>query len=110
MKQTILITTLLTACSLTAAARTISISGKVTDAVDGEGLPACALVVNAGEYVAVTDIDGSFSLRVTTGKINISVSYTGYEKYERTIDLVESVVLPIKLVPSINGLQEVVVT
>ncbi|MDR1683783.1 MAG: TonB-dependent receptor, partial [Candidatus Symbiothrix sp.] len=55
------------------------ISGTVTDAEDGLGLPGVSVVVQGSNIGTVTDVDGNFTISVPQGK-SLTFSYIGYVK------------------------------
>ncbi len=67
--------------------QTLTVSGKVTDAIDGFGLPGVNILVTNGEGTTgtVSDIDGSYTLRVPKGAI-VEFSFTGYSSQSFTIE------------------------
>lgn len=62
--------------SLAIAQRTIT--GVVTDAQSGEALIGANILVVGTSTGTVTDVDGSFELRITADAKELDVSYTGY--------------------------------
>lgn len=55
-----------------------TISGVITDATSGETLIGANIAVKGTSTGTITDIDGSYSLKVPDGAKEIVVSYTGY--------------------------------
>lgn len=69
-------------CSIVlASAQSKNITGKVSGS-DGEVLTGATLVTIGGNY-ALTDIDGSFSIKAKDGE-TVTVSYLGYDDYTFT--------------------------
>ena len=87
-----------------------TITGRVTDAVSGEGIIGATVVPKSGkELGSVTDIDGNFTL-VTKEKLplTISIQYIGYRPQEVDVyDAEESV--DVQLTESFSRINEVVV-
>ncbi|MDY0026940.1 MAG: carboxypeptidase-like regulatory domain-containing protein, partial [Lentimicrobium sp.] len=83
------------------------ISGVVTDKETGEALPGVTLVEDGTMNGTTTDIDGKFSLRLTTSPATLVVSYIGYTTQH--IATAGKTQINIALVPEITDLSEVVV-
>ncbi|MDR0732459.1 MAG: TonB-dependent receptor [Dysgonamonadaceae bacterium] len=60
------------------AQNNINVSGKITDADDGLGLPGVSVVVQGSNTGTVSDGDGNFTLTVPQGK-SLVFSYLGYK-------------------------------
>lgn len=76
---------LLLVVSMTASAiAQKTITGVVTDATNNESLIGANVLVKGTSTGTITDIDGSFSLRVNEGDVLI-VSYAGYTDQEVTV-------------------------
>ena len=60
------------------------ISGAVTDAGNGEALIGANVLVKGTVNGTITDIDGMYSLKASTGDVLV-VSYAGYEEQEVTV-------------------------
>lgn len=56
------------------------ISGRVTDADNGEALIGASVVVQGTSSGAVTDADGRYAIRLPEGATTLRVSYTGYSE------------------------------
>lgn len=91
-------------CHLQAQAQRLT--GKVTDAATGEGLPGVSVLVKGKTSGTTTDINGKFSLP-TSDKPILIVSYVGY--ISQTIDAGNRTDLSIELVIDNKTLEEVVV-
>ena len=74
-------------------AQGISVSGKVTEA-SGESLPGVSVLIKDSSMGTVTDVDGSYSLSVSSGEVTLVFSFVGYANKEvlvgnqTTIDVV----------------------
>ena len=62
-----------------------TISGKVLDAEDNQGLIGASVLVKGTSTGTVTDIDGNFSLAVSQLPTDILVTYTGYADQTITV-------------------------
>ena len=89
------------------AQRTVRVEGIVKDSVTGEALPAVAVMLKGTTIGTITDNDGRFTLQAETAARTLSVSYLGYETYERS--LVGANRLTILLRPTTYTLSDVVV-
>lgn len=82
------------------------ISGRVTDAENGEALIGASIAVKGTTTGTATDFDGRYTLRLPDGATELRVSYTGYT--EQTVVLGTSDVVDVKLEPG-AALEEVIV-
>lgn len=62
------------------------LSGKITDAINGEPLIGAAVTYATGKGT-VTDIDGNFLLELEHGSYTLTISYVGFEKYEQRVEV-----------------------
>ncbi|NUO02580.1 MAG: carboxypeptidase-like regulatory domain-containing protein, partial [Saprospiraceae bacterium] len=83
-----------------------TITGVVTDAVSGETLIGANILVVGTVEGTITDVDGSYSLKVPEGATRLVFSYTGYNSQEVAIGSSDK--LDIRLVAG-QVLDEVVV-
>ena len=100
-------------CSITVAAQTGGISGKVTDASSRETLPGASIYLERSGIGTVTNMEGEYRLlNVPLGSHKVTVSYIGYEDqiHEIVINENEDVKLDISMEYDAVGLEEVVVT
>lgn len=67
-----------------AFAQDIQVSGKVSDARDGNSLPGATVQVKGTSTGTLTDLDGKYSLKVKSGSI-LTFSFIGYDVQEVTI-------------------------
>lgn len=88
-------------------AAALNISGTVVEAGTGEPLIGATVAVKDTRLIAVTDLDGNFSINNVDENATISVSYIGYKPEE--VDLNGRTVLNIELTPDNQVLNEVVV-
>ena len=106
---TLILYTILITLTIQASAA-VRLTGTVVDSTDGESLPGCAVVVAPGNYVAVSDVDGHFTISLPAGKYNLTASYVGYLNYKYTLELNKDTKITIKLKQSATALNEVTVT
>jgi len=60
------------------------VSGKVTDAANGEALIGANVLVKGSSSGTITDIDGTYSLKASAGDVLV-FSYAGYNDQEVTV-------------------------
>lgn len=95
-----------------AAAFNQLIKGVVTDAGTGETLPIANVFVEQYPGIStVTDVNGRFVIEAPVGRMNLSVSYIGYqtEHVSLLINTGQEPFLNIALTASVSSLKEVVV-
>lgn len=91
--------------SLQVFAQNLTISGKITDASDGNSLPGVTITVKGATVGTTSNIDGKFSIDAPMGAI-LEFSFIGYATQEIKV---ESQKINVSLVPSVTPLNEVVV-
>lgn len=107
--------TIIAALTLAALAPTYAqeatLSGKVTDASNGEALIGVNVVYAPGRGVA-TDVNGAYTLTLPAGAQRITFSFIGYTTYTESVTLAagEQRKLDAKLAIAANQLDAVVVT
>ena len=108
MKKFLLLSlaTLISASLAFAQDRTIS--GKVTSAEDGSGIPGVNVVVKGTTNGAVTDLDGNYKFSVPTEGGILVFSFIGLETQE--IDVGSRTVVDVSMASDVQQLSEVVVT
>jgi CarboxypepD_reg-like domain/TonB-dependent Receptor Plug Domain len=79
MKNRILFSVLFTLINTFLFAQSGTISGKIIDKANGEGLIGAAVVLDKTTQGVVTDIEGNFSLTVPAGDYTLSVSFISYQ-------------------------------
>jgi len=89
-----------------AFAQNVTVKGKVTDATTGETLIGVSVGVKGTTTGTQTDANGAFSLSVSTGA-TLQLSYIGY--VTQTVQVTGATVINVKLTPSANQLEQVVV-
>ena len=85
-----------------------TITGKVTSAEDGNGMPGVNVLVKGTKNGTVTDAQGSYSITMSAHGGTLIFSFIGYETKE--IKIGTSNVINVVLSPDVNALEEVVVT
>lgn len=104
MKHFSLIAMLLMSLSL--MAEDVTISGRVVDGVNAEGLPGVSVVCLKVNQGTITDLDGQFSLTVPAGSA-IQFSYLGYATEHLTAK--QSKVVTISLYEESKAIDEIIV-
>lgn len=107
MKRIFLFCLLLLMISGPLWAQTRTVTGKVTSAEDGVGLPGVNVrLVNTGTGV-VTDFDGNYRIEVPSGDASLRFTYVGF--VEETIAVGNQSTIDVELYPDLKELSEVVV-
>ena len=86
MKKLLLLSAFILTSAVSLFAQEYTISGRVTDASSGESLIGVNILFKEGVGV-VTDFDGNFSFKLEAGQYNVNVSYVGYEKITKKINV-----------------------
>ena len=84
-----------------------SVSGRVTDAADGQGVPGANVVVKGTTTGAITDVEGNYTINVPGAGAVLVFSYIGYLDQEISVGSQTSI--DIVLEEDIHALDEVVV-
>jgi TonB-linked SusC/RagA family outer membrane protein len=84
-----------------------SVSGKVTDAANGQGVPGANVVVKGTTTGAITDLEGNYTISVTGPDAVLVFSYIGYLAQE--IPVAGLTRIDVELREDIQALDEVVV-
>ncbi len=87
-----------------------TVKGVIKDANSHETLVGASIVVAGTQTGITTDLDGSFSLKVPTGKHTLKISFVGYQPTEVSVSLSQGETKnlgTINLKSSTVGLQEV---
>lgn len=106
MKKLFLLLAVVVMTSLAAMAQTKSVAGVVLDAETDEPLPGATVQPVGGGAGTATDVEGRFAITIPASVKQLKVAYIGYAP--QTVDVAPS--MTIKLAPSSNKLDEVVVT
>ncbi len=83
-----------------------TVTGKVTDAGNGEALPGVTIVVKGTTNGTITNFDGGYSISVEQGQ-TLSFSFIGYKAQEQVVGA--SNVMNLQLEQSMENIDEVVV-
>lgn len=91
-------------------AQRLTITGKITDAADGEPLPYASIGIKGKTISTISNLNGEFDFHVPPEYRNdiLVISMMGYENYEAPIWAIESP-LTVRLHQHTTVLQEVVV-
>lgn len=74
------------------AQQKVTITGRVTDNADGEGLVGASIVQKGTTNGAIADMNGNFALSVEQGA-TLVISYIGYKAEERTVTSSEALLV-----------------
>ena len=88
-------------------AQSTAITGKVTDADDGMGLPGVSVVEKGTYNGTVTDLDGNYTLMVSTPEATLTFTYIGYKTTD--VALAGRTAVDHALAADIAGLEEAIV-
>ncbi|MBO0593510.1 TonB-dependent receptor [Cellulophaga sp. E16_2] len=86
-----------------------TISGNVTDAVNGEELIGASVWVSELSKGGITNEYGFYSITIPEGDYTLNISYVGYSTSLKELSLIENFTLDEELVPESTALEEVVV-
>ena len=84
-----------------------TISGRVTDAVTGEGLPFASIAVKGTASGTTSDVDGKYALRLTQPADSLSVLSLGYKPASFALSTQPVQVINAPLMAAATRLQEV---
>ncbi|WP_161888732.1 SusC/RagA family TonB-linked outer membrane protein [Pontibacter russatus] len=93
--------------SAQAMAQTLTVTGRVTDAETGTGLPGVTVLLKGTTTAAPTGADGSYTINVPDGTGTLVFSYIGYENQEVPIN--NRAAIDVQLGTDAEALEEVVV-
>lgn len=86
MRNTLLVTLSLILMVMSQAwAQTRTVSGKVTDAANGQGLPGVTVLVKGTQVGTATNLDGEYSLNVPAGAKTLAFRFVGYATVEKAV-------------------------
>jgi len=85
-----------------------SISGKITSAEDGSGLPGVSVVVKGTTNGVITDFDGNYKLSVGEGSTHLVFSFIGMKTQE--VEIGTQSVISLAMEEDALSLSEVIVT
>ena len=90
-----------------------SILGKITDSLTGDPLPYSNVFLVSTGFGASAKVDGSYNIKnIPAGKYTIRVSYIGYKKIEKPIEILSNKVIEMDFKLTAESLEgeEVVIT
>ena len=95
-------------------AQSQTISGKIADDENGEDMPFALVSVKGSTVGATSNVYGFYSLtikpeQIVDGKVILIISYTGYERLEKTLEIKSDMKLNIRLKSKDVKLKEFVV-
>jgi len=108
MKKTKLILLLL--LPFTLMAQEFTISGKITNQIDGETLFGVNIITADYKKGTTTNEYGFYTLNLSEGKQKIIVSYLGFKPVEKEIDLTKNETINFELTETSNSLDEIVIS
>jgi hypothetical protein len=85
----------------------ITVTGKVSESDNNEGLPGANVIVKGTSTGTVTDLDGNYSIQVPDGNASLVYSSVGYETAEVAVG--NRVTIDITLNVDVTSLEEIVV-
>ena len=85
-----------------------TITGKVTNAEDGTGIPGATVLVKGTNYGVITDISGDYSLKLPEGARTLQFSFVGMKMKDVVIGTQK--VINVALEQDVMNLEGVVVT
>jgi TonB-linked SusC/RagA family outer membrane protein len=107
MKKVTLLMALILFCSWQFVLAQKTITGTVTDAKDGSTIPGVNVVVKGTTAGTTTDLNGIYSIKAAAGQ-TLHFSFIGYTDQDVVVGA--EATINVKLEPSLEQLQEVVVT
>jgi TonB-linked SusC/RagA family outer membrane protein len=108
MKHFSLLLVLLLFClGFQAAAQNRTVSGRVTDRANGQGLPGVTVLAKGTTIGTSTNVDGAFTLSVPTNVTTLTFSFVGYTTVDQPVGAGN---ITVALAPDAKQLGEVVVT
>ncbi|MCW5912087.1 MAG: TonB-dependent receptor [Cyclobacteriaceae bacterium] len=90
-----------------AAQQEVTVTGRVTSAEDGTGLPGVSILVKGTSRGTTTDADGRYTLQVSGTNVALVFSFIGYTTQEIAVD--SRSVIDVVLATDVQQLNEVVV-
>jgi outer membrane receptor protein involved in Fe transport len=112
MKNRVLSTIVFAFFTAILSAQTGTISGKIIDKANAEGLIGAAVQIEKTTQGVVTDVEGNFSLTVPAGDYNLLISFISYEtaKVSVTVKPNQVATVSLALEESKSTLSEVIIT
>ena len=87
-----------------------TLSGYITDGENGEALIGATILVKGEQTGTVTNLYGFYSLSLPPGNYTFQFSYIGYDPVEKTFNLEEDISYSVELKPSVEELDEVIIS
>lgn len=94
--------------SMDVMAQDLRVTGKITDAESGNGIPGVNVVIKGSNRGVNSDANGTYTINVSSGNTTLVFSFVGYIRQEASVGNRSTV--NITLTPDVSSLQEVVVT
>jgi TonB-linked SusC/RagA family outer membrane protein len=85
-----------------------SVSGRITSATEGSGIPGANVLIKGTTTGAVTDFDGNYTLTVPQAGGTLVITFIGYETQE--VEIGSRAIIDIALSDDVQQLSEIVVT
>lgn len=104
----LLLTLLLIDNALAIPLQETRVTGRVTSTEDNAGLPGVSVVVKGSQQGTITDVEGNYSIVVPSSDATLVFSFIGFTEQE--VPLNGRTVVDVALDPSMEQLNEVVVT
>lgn len=94
------------------ATQLVTISGIVVEEGSNDPIPSANILVEGHRIATATDVDGKFELKVPEGELTLIITFIGYETKKHQISVGKEPItnLVIQLAPSLNNLEEIVVS
>src|SRR5688500_13616169 len=93
--------------SVPTLAQNVSVSGTITDDT-GQALPGVSILEKGTANGTTSDVDGNYSISVSSGSSSLVFSFIGFQSQEIAIDNQSRI--NISLMPDVTALEEVIVT
>ena len=110
LRHSLLVITLLTCCALTQLAlaqQAYTITGRVTDAATGEGIPFASLALKGTLVGTTSNAEGQYKFQTTQFADSIQVFSLGYQTRVYRLLAIASQTVDVQLVAAATKLQEV---
>ena len=108
MKRLTFLIALLVLSSVALLAQVREISGRVTDADNGEPLPGVAVLIKGTTVGTITNIDGVYTLSVPEDAQTLIFTYVGMKTVEENIG--GRMAIDLAMAPDVFGLGDIIVT
>jgi TonB-dependent starch-binding outer membrane protein SusC len=108
MKRLTFLIALLVLSSVALLAQVREISGRVTDADNGEPLPGVAVLIKGTTVGTITNVDGVYTLSVPEDAQTLVFNYVGMKTVEENIG--GRMAIDLAMVPDVFGLGDIIVT